>query len=215
MVDPDLEKYVKTEILPKYEACDPGHRSDHVAYVLRRAESFASQVPGIDPDVLYAAVSFHDLGCAMDRETHETISAEMLRSDEAVKRILSPEQVELAAQAIEDHRGSSKRTPRSEYGRILSSADRSTDLADALRRAWQFRETDIAEGRLEWAVDDAYEHINRKYGKNGYARKAMYFDDPEYEAMLAEAEKVTRDRETFRAAFIAAGRTDGKGIETT
>lgn len=205
MIDPNLEKYVKTEILPRYDKCDPGHRVDHVMYVLRRAETFADQIVGIDRDVLYAAVCFHDLGCAVDRETHEVISAEMLRSDVPIKAFLSPEQIELAAQAIEDHRGSSKRKPRSDYGRILSSADRSTDLTDALRRAWQFREKDIAEGRLEWAVDDAYEHIDRKYGKDGYAKTAMYFDDPEYEAMLDEAEKITRNRESFREAFIAAG----------
>jgi len=205
-----LVSYVEGEILPRYERCDPGHRASHIHHVLERARRFAGQVPGVDPDVLYAAVCFHDLGCAIDRETHEKISAGMLRSDKRIAEILTPEQIELAAQVVEDHRGSSKHAPRSIYGKILSSADRSTDLNDALRRAWQYRVKEIAAGQLDWAVKDAYEHICRKYGKDGYARKAMYFDDPEYTAMLDLAARITKDIESFRAAFIAAGTNDEK-----
>lgn len=204
-----LAAHVEAHVFPVYAQCDPGHRLDHVRTVLRRAAAFAEGLPDIDQDVLFAAVAYHDVGCAVDRERHEKISAEALRHDPVARKLLGPDRLELAAEAIEDHRASSGREPRSAYGRILSSADRNVDLGSALLRAWQFRLSVLDEKGLDYVVDDAYEHIRSKYGTGGYAASAMYFPDPEYDAMLERAAEITTDRETFRTAFLeAAGYPD-------
>ena len=45
--------------------------------------------------------------------------------------------------------------------------------------------------------EEARYHLRIKYSPDGYAAKTMYFDDPDFQAMLVKTEEMTRTPEGF------------------
>lgn len=195
-----LVKYIETNIFPKY-ADGSGHSLDHIKYVIRRSLKFAEQVPGADLNICYTVAAYHDLGRLIDDDTHEKISAAYVRIDPHLREFFSDEEIETIAEAVEDHRASSKHEPRSVYGRIVSSADRSTSVDEMIKRS--------AESHIYWnhgrdidkCLEEARQHLLRKYGKNGYALSKMYFEDPEYTKACAEIQKYAEDFDKYKAKY--------------
>lgn len=203
MVNPNLMQYVNTSIMPRYDLCDKGHRQDHIQYVIRRSLSFAATVPGIDCNIVYAAAAYHDLGCAVDRSIHNIISAQIVREDRVLREFFDENQIMLIAEAVEDHRASLKHEPRSVYGKIISSADRNTSLDSILIRSWEYRVEHNPDASVDWKVSDALDHIKSKFGPGGYAIHALYFPDPEFDAMLADTANLVSDPDRFRERLFA------------
>ena len=81
---------------------------------------------------------YHDIAHHIDKARHEILSAEIFYKDEEMKRFFTEDERLIIKQAIEDHRASSDSYPRSDYGKIISSADRSTDIDDFLRRTHSY-----------------------------------------------------------------------------
>ena len=133
-INKGLKKYIEEYILPQYENNDKGHGPSHIEYVTERCFKFASQFSNINKDMLYAIASFHDIAHHIDKARHEILSAEIFYKDEEMKRFFTDDERLIIKQAIEDHRASAESEPRSDYGKIISSADRSTDVEDFLRR---------------------------------------------------------------------------------
>lgn len=75
----------------------------------------------LDPNLIYTIAAYHDFGKHIDSDLHEFISAKLLREDAKVYDYFSPEEVNIIAEAIEDHRSSKSDTPRSTYGKLISS----------------------------------------------------------------------------------------------
>lgn len=196
-------KYVTEHILPVY-AEKLSYKRDHIDYVIRRSLIFARQVSDepIDIDMVYVIASYHDIGEPQDRKTHEFIGANMLRKDAYLQKFFAPPKIEIMAQAIEDHRASGKSEPRTVYGRIVSSADRTTSLDDILRLAYGFR---LRQGMtLDDISENAYKHVCEKFGESGYALSKMYFDDPEYETFKKETIAISKDKAKFIKRFLKA-----------
>ena len=133
MVHPDLQHYVETEILPRYDAFDKAHQRPHAERVIRDALALAAFYP-VDRDMVYAAAAFHDTGLCEDRATHHLVSGRIIREDPRLPRWFAPEQIETIAQAAEDHRASLDHDPRSIYGRIIAEADRQIEPETIVRR---------------------------------------------------------------------------------
>ena len=93
----------------------------------------------VDINMVYTVAAYHDLGHYIDRNTHEIISAQMFIEDENIKAWFTDEQINTIKEAIEDHRASNKYKPRSIYGMIVSTADRTIiDIDDTIKRTYSY-----------------------------------------------------------------------------
>ena len=199
-INKDLENYINTEILPQYEKNDSGHSLEHIDYVVRRCFGFSEQFPDIDINILYTIAVFHDIAHHIDKKNHEKLSADMFYNNEKMKAFFSDEERALIKEAIEDHRASSISQPRSNYGKIISSADRSTDIDDFLRRTHAYTVKHFPDCTRVEMLQRAYEHTEQKYGKQGYAKH--YVEDKEYENFRNEINLLLQDKEKFKQKYF-------------
>ena len=199
-ISKDLENYIKAEILPQYEKNDSGHAIEHINYVIERCFRFAKQFEDIDSDMLYTIAAFHDIAHHIDKKNHEKLSADIFYSDNNMKGFFSEEERNLIKEAIEDHRASSDSEPRSDYGKIISSADRSTDVTDFLRRTHAYTLKHLPDCTREDMLQRAYEHTEQKYGKSGYAKH--YVEDEEYNLFRNEINLLLQNMEAFKEKYF-------------
>lgn len=192
----DIRRYIEAEILPKYDGIG-GHTSDHINCVIERSLLFADQAPGVNIDMVYIIAAYHDLGRLINNETHNIESGKMLRADKFLNEHFSDDDVETMAQAVEDHRSSLGHEPRSIYGKIVSSADRNTQVKQCLSRSYDYAKHLHPEWTDDQLIETARFHLREKYSTDGYAAKKMYFDDPDFQAMLVKIEDITRDFDRF------------------
>ena len=196
-VNPKIVKYIETEILPKYGEVG-GHTSEHILQVIERSLRFYEQAPELNIDMVYVIAAYHDLGRLVDNETHNIESAKMLRADKFLADYFSEDEINTMAEAVEDHRASLGHEPRSIYGKLVSSADRNASVEVILSRVYDYTKYLHPEMTEDEVIEDARIHLREKYSPDGYAAKTMYFKDPNFNDMLKETEKITRDFETFK-----------------
>ena len=195
-----LISYIQTYILPEYTKNDSGHGIEHIQYVINRCVKFAEQFDNIDLDMLYTIATFHDIAHHIDKKNHEVISAKIFYDNEDIKHFFTDEQRIVIKEAIEDHRASSYSVPRSDYGKIISSADRSTDVNEFLRRTHAYTLKHTPEATLEQMLIRAYNHTSDKYGDNGYAKH--YVVDDEYNEFRNEISNLLSDKNLFNAKYL-------------
>ena len=68
-----LKEYIESEIIPRYDNFDGAHRRDHVRSVIRQSQEL-SRYYDVNPEILYAAAAYHDLGLCEGREKHHLVS---------------------------------------------------------------------------------------------------------------------------------------------
>lgn len=195
-IRPEVVDYIEREIVPQYAKLK-GHTEDHIAQVIERSLIFAQQAPEVDLTMVYVIAAYHDLGRLIDNETHNIESAKMLLADKFLKSQFTKAEMKTMAEAVEDHRASLGREPRSIYGKIVSSADRNPSVEGMLKRAYDYNRSLHPNLSEDEVIEDVRIHLRAKYAPDGYAAKTMYFKDPTFEATLAEVEKITRTKSTF------------------
>lgn len=168
-IDPALRTYITSQILPMYAQFDPAHRTDHVQKVIVESLAMASRFEVL-PNMVYTIAAYHDVGLVEGREKHHEVSGTMLRSDTQLSKWFSPEQIETMAQAVEDHRASAQRPPRSIYGCIVAEADRDICLETIVHRTVQYGLTHYPELGREEQIKRALLHLKEKYSRSGYLR---------------------------------------------
>lgn len=194
-VNPRLTDYVESYIFPQYDKNESGHGLKHINYVIRRCFKLAEQFADISSDILYIIAAYHDIGHHIDKKHHEIISAEIFMKDDFMKSFFNDSEREIIKEAIEDHRASAKTPPRSDYGKIISSADRSTDLDDFLKRTHSYTLKHFSPKSNEEIIERAYDHTSDKYGSQGYAKH--YLNDEEYEAFILKVRDLLKDKDSF------------------
>ncbi len=208
----ELKQYIQTQLFPEYAKNEEGHRIEHINYVIERSLKFASQVPDINMDMVYTIAAYHDIGHHIDAKNHEKVSAEMLLQDKELKKIFTEEQIKIMSEAVADHRASSEYEPRSIYGKIVSSADRNTDVNMVLKRTYTYTKAHNPSFTLEEIIEDSRRHIIQKFGKDGYAIQKMYFKDPQYEAFLATVDDLTSNKENFTKIYKEVNKINVNGV---
>ena len=194
-----LVRYIETEIIPQYAAFDKAHREDHARAVMERALGMAEQYPQIDTEVLYTAAACHDLGLAVDRKTHHLESGRIIRSNERLREWFSPEQIEVIAQAAEDHRASAQTPPRSLYGCLVAEADRMIVPETIIRRTVQFGLSHYPELDREGHWQRTLDHLHEKYADGGYLH--LLIPGSPNEKPLAKLRRIIRDEARLREIF--------------
>lgn len=168
-ISPHLQEYVEKEIVPRYQNFDKAHRTDHVLTVIKRSLQLATHY-NVNTDMVYTIAAFHDTGLCEGREKHHTTSARIVREDEFLKTLFTPEEIETIADAVEDHRASSKQPPRSIYGKIVAEADRLIDTETIVRRTVQYGLAHYPAKSREEHFTRTLAHLREKYGRGGYLR---------------------------------------------
>ena len=198
MIDKELIKYIEQEILPKYEAFDTAHRRDHADMVIRQSLELAVK-NGADRQMAYAIAAFHDLGLCEGRELHHEASARIIRSDKALRRWFSEEEINIMADAAEDHRASSSHPPRTIYGRIVSEADRCIIPESIARRAIQYGLSNYPSLSREEHFQRMKDHLREKYGRNGYLH--LWFSNSPNAERLEHLRQLIEDEKAIRKIF--------------
>ncbi len=166
-----LRQYIEQEILPRYRDFGRSHGPEHVARVIANTWDLL-QLKNVraDANMAYTVAAYHDVGMVEGRWVHHLSSARILRRDGRLKEWFNAEQIELMAQAVEDHRASNKRAPRSIYGRIVAEADRDLEPQVVFRRAIEFGLEHYSQLDAEDQWLRFREHMHEKYGVGGYLR---------------------------------------------
>ena len=165
----DLVEFIETQILPKYNAFDRAHNLEHVTRVIRRSLDLVKST-GADINMVYAIAAYHDLGMSGHRADHHLRGGKILAADARLKKWFSVEQIKVMKEAVEDHRASASRAPRSIYGKIVAEADRDIDTEVVIRRTVQFGFANYPELDKEGHWRRFKEHMNSKYSKDGYIK---------------------------------------------
>lgn len=187
-----LDRYVYEEVVPRYAGFDQAHREDHALTVISQALELADGLESwlaehqeadavwhtqVDRNILLAAAACHDLGLVNGRDRHHLDSGMMIRADERLREWFDEEEVEIIAQAAEDHRASGKLPPRTIYGMLVAEADRVIDGETIIRRTIQFGQKHYPDLDRDGHVARAMEHLREKYGRGGYLRLWVPWSD--------------------------------------
>ena len=194
-----MKNYIETKILPLYDNNDSGHGIEHIRYVTERCMRFAEQFEKINTNMLYAIAAFHDIAHHIDKKNHELLSAKMFYENEDMKAFFSEGERLIIKEAIEDHRASANHEPRSDYGKIISSADRSTDVDDFLRRTHAYTLKHQPDCTVDEMIERAYLHTKEKYGSEGYAKH--YVEDKEYNEFREKINLLLSDKNLFIRSY--------------
>lgn len=165
----DLVEFIETKILPKYTEFDRAHNLEHVTRVIRRSIDLV-KTTGADINMVYTIAAYHDLGMSGPRAIHHITGGKILAADSRLKRWFSPEQIKIMKEAVEDHRASASRSPRSLYGKIIAEADRDIDVDVVIRRTIQYGLSNYPDLDKEGHWKRFKEHLDSKYSVNGYIR---------------------------------------------
>lgn len=208
MINQELQTYIVEHIFPIYEKNDAAHNLDHIFYVINRSLTFASCVPDVNMNMVYTIAAYHDIGHYIDAKHHEKISGEILAADVNLRKFFEDEQIATMQEAIEDHRASTKKVPRSIYGKIVSSADRNTVVELALKRTYAYRLKHHPHYSLQKVMDESREHLSAKFGKAGYAKDKMYFLDEAYFEFLQQMQLLVADKTAFERVYQQVNKLD-------
>lgn len=194
-----LTLYIEEEVIPRYASFDMAHREDHARSVIARALAMAVQYPEIDTEMLYTAAACHDLGLSVDRKTHHLESGKIIRADARLREWFTPQQIEVIAQAAEDHRASATTPPRSLYGRLVAEADRLIVPETVIQRTIQFGLSHYPELDKEAHWQRTLDHLHEKYAEGGYLH--LLIPGSPNEKPLEELRAIIRDEAKLRALF--------------
>ena len=195
-INKELQKYIENNIFQKYSKNEKAHDIEHIKYVINRSfELVENNNLNVNMNIVYTVAAYHDIGHHINPKTHEIISAEIMSKDNNLSKFFNEEELLTIKEAIEDHRASSNHEPRSIYGKIVSTADRNNTVEDCLWRSYSYGKRLHPEATDEELFCRAYEHLNLKFGENGYAK--FYFRDKQYEDFLKEIRELLKDKQNF------------------
>ncbi len=193
-----LKEYIESEIIPRYDNFDGAHRRDHVRSVIGQSQEL-SRYYDVNPEILYTAAAYHDLGLCEGREKHHLVSGRIIREDKTLLNWFSVEEIEVIAEAAEDHRASNETPPRSIYGKIIAESDRLIDPETVIRRTVQYGFAHYPQMNREQMWERTLTHLQKKYGYGGYLK--LWIPESSNACRLEELRKIIADEKRLRSMF--------------
>lgn len=197
-VNLDLMAFVETAILPKYNAFDRTHGLAHVQRVIANSMELARQL-GADVNMVYAIAAYHDLGMSGPRAIHHITGGKILAADRRLDRWFSPDQISVMKEAVEDHRASASREPRSIYGKIVAEADRDLTPEVVFARAVEYGLDHYPDLDRERQWQRFERHMEQKYSSEGYIK--LWIPNSPNHKYLTAVREVIADKTCLRAVF--------------
>jgi len=194
----ELQQYVETEIIPRYDGFDAAHRRNHVLEVIRRSLDLAKHYP-VNEDMVYAIAAYHDTGLVEGREFHHVVSGKIIREDAKLRQWFDSEQIETMSEAAEDHRASSEHEPRTIYGKIVAEADRLIDPTLVMQRTIQYGLDHYPQYDKEGQYQRFRTHMLEKYSDTGYL--CLWLPESDNAPRLEQLRALIRDESKLRETF--------------
>lgn len=194
----EIMEFVERQILPRYNAFGESHGLRHVTRVIKNSLRLAD-VTGADIDMVYVIAAYHDLGMEGPRAIHHLTSGKILTADARLKKWFNADQLKVMKEAVEDHRASSSRQPRSIYGKIVAEADRDIDVHEIFLRAIQYGKENDPDKTVEEHWERFAQHMDEKYSNNGYIK--LWIPNSPNEKALKELRNIIEDKKLLRKAF--------------
>lgn len=194
-MDKNLQSFIEKEIIPRYAEFDKAHQESHARSVIEQSMKLAPYYD-VNVNMVYIIAAYHDLGLQEDRKINHLISGRIVREDERLREWFSLDQIEIMAQAVEDHRASSDHEPRSIYGKIVAEADRLIDQDTILRRTIQYGFKHYPEFGREAHIQRALDHLVEKYAEGGYLK--LWIPESPNAKRLGELQQLIKDRKKIR-----------------
>ena len=194
----EIMEFVERQILLRYNAFGESHGLRHVTRVIKNSLRLAD-VTGADIDMVYVIAAYHDLGMEGPRAIHHLTSGKILMADARLKKWFNADQLKVMKEAVEDHRASSSRQPRSIYGKIVAEADRDIDVHEIFLRAIQYGKENDPDKTVEEHWERFAQHMDEKYSNNGYIK--LWIPNSPNEKALKELRNIIEDKKLLRKAF--------------
>mgnify|MGYP002764934062 FL=1 len=194
----EIMEFVERQILPRYNAFGESHGLRHVTRVIKNSLRLAD-VTGADIDMVYVIAAYHDLGMEGPRAIHHLTSGKILMADARLKKWFNADQLKVMKEAVEDHRASSSRQPRSIYGKIVAEADRDIEVHEIFLRAIQYGKENGPDKTVEEHWERFAQHMDEKYSNNGYIK--LWIPNSPNEKALKELRNIIEDKKLLRKAF--------------
>ena len=195
----DLLRYLETYILPQYAAFTDGHDRSHVDMVLRESLCLA-RAHCADEEMASVIAAYHDLGIPQGRKEHHLNSAKLLLQDAELPKWFTEAQLALMAQAVEDHRASADRPPRTLYGCIIADADHFVVPEDIIKRTVLYGLQNYPAFSKEEHIVRARAHMEEKFCRGGYLK--FWLNDPRSLEGLENLRTLVADEPLFRAECL-------------
>lgn len=197
-VNLEIMSFVESQILPRYAAFGESHGLRHVNRVIKNSIQLAQQT-GADLDMAYVVAAYHDLGMSGPRAIHHITGGKILAADARLKRWFTPDQIRIMKEAVEDHRASASRAPRSIYGKIVAEADRDLDPAEVFTRAIDYGREHYPQLDKEQQWRRFAQHMDEKYSRSGYIR--LWIPHSPNERNLKKIQDIIADKAELRRIF--------------
>lgn len=198
MILRELKEYIERKILPMYDKHDAAHRRDHADIVISQSLKLAKNYD-VDMNMVYTIAAYHDTGIIHGREHHHVASKQIVLADRELLRWFTTEQIATMADAVEDHRASSKRAPRTIYGCIVAEADRVIVPESIIRRTIQFTLTNHPELDMDEGYERLIQHLKEKYDYDGYLK--LWIKESENAHRLEELRQIIANKELLRSIY--------------
>lgn len=195
----EIAAFLEANIVPLYDGFDAGHQRDHAHAVMSTSQKLAQFYPDVDETMLLVAAAYHDVGLAKGREHHHTDSAIFMRSDARLRQWFTDDEVSLMADAAEDHRASSKRAPRTIYGRLVAEADRQIVPETVIVRTMQYTRSHFPDLDKEAQWQRLIEHLHEKYAEGGYLQ--LWIPESDNARRLAKLRALIAHERALRQVF--------------
>jgi Predicted HD superfamily hydrolase len=213
-VDKELIRYVETKIFPEYDKNDAGHNIEHIkTVILRSFELIENLKLEFNSNLVYVIATFHDLGKYIDHENHEKIAAKMFLDDQFIKNYFTEDERYLMAEAIEDHRSSFEDTPRSDYGKLISSADRNTSIESTFKRSYEVGKWRNPDQTIGEFLDFNHKRLQKRYSVDNLEN--MFYLDIKYENYIKDIRLLLESFESFKERYCRINLIDVSDLSAT
>ena len=165
---------------------------------------------GIDHDLLYTTIMFHDLGTMVNREEHHLHSSKMVYMDNSLPLWFNSDNIITIATACYEHRNSLnfRNLERTIYSAILSDSDRLEsytylDVEETITRMI-FRVRGYNKGQEpdeNKLCELVYSHIHKKFGKNG-PKLILNLSKEKYGKVVKEVASKLEDKAGFTRFYF-------------
>ena len=210
-VDNKLQNYIENEIFPLYEKNDKGHGILHITEVIRRSFALNETFKlGLDKNMIFTIASCHDLGKYIDHEKHHLIAAVNFFSNDEFKKFFSDKERLIIKEAIEDHRSSKEDLPRSEYGKLISSADRNTTIEIVFIRSFYVALERMPNENIENYLDYTLNRLRKKYSEEN--PENMFYEDKIYIQFLKDMRALLSKPEEFKNKYCQINGIDDRSL---
>lgn len=206
----ELFNYLNIVIKSAYELNDKAHDEKHLNSVITNTNCllfcYNNNVPEKDmiskreKNLILIAAIYHDCRLFLGRQEHEIRASNEVLNDQVLKEYLSDDEIKKISIMVKEHRTSAEKTLIG--SKILCEADKLDGLLDVQRMIYRCIHTTIQNDynllENKDIFEEVYNHLNKKYGKDGTFKLQLPFSIKQFEKQKIEVENILNNKEQFR-----------------